>query len=136
MKKLWVFIVLIIAVYAVLPYNIYGVSAYNPISGLIYCKTEKECFHEEAHKLDYQNGHPSRSPEFAFAVRVYVQTNINDGVAQMILNHPYLFEYHPNRIGFSKSTIEELYADMYAYANGDVNSLPDVFRKFYMERFD
>jgi hypothetical protein len=123
------------------PFSLRGNSAYNYITGTLYCKTRYECIHEVGHRMDGDLGKPSKSRAFADILRLYVQTEFMKGpgvtsdMTYRIIYFPgvleYSRQYSPLGIEIWSSPQEELYASMFAWADGDISQIPDAFRSFY-----
>jgi hypothetical protein len=117
---------------------------YNFISHTFYCDSARGCRHEIGHWMDDELGHPSRSIEFSDALKLYLYLEFGNSLAQnapisehawLVMNYVGLLSYDPRYkppgIEMFSSPIEELYADMYLYADGDVDAIPPGFQKFY-----
>jgi hypothetical protein len=69
MKKVIIAIIILLIIFIILnsldlPIGFY----FPPPMDFIYCTTEESCFHEEAHRLDWQLGFPSKGIEFRKAM--------------------------------------------------------------------
>jgi len=90
------------------------------------------CRHEIGHKMDDELNMPSLSKEFGGAVQLYILAEMKkpdtSALALIILTHPGVYSYdstHPIMIQ------REVYASIYAWAEGDINLIPDIFKSFY-----
>lgn len=122
-----VFILLVLA-FLPIPGPMDG-GAYNTWSGLYWCKGEKECIHERGHALDHKHGWPSVTPEYLQAVQIYVMSEMENGkpepTARIIINtwcKRYRWGTNPNL---------ELYAEIYAFAGGNIENIPPSLQEFY-----
>jgi len=111
---------------------VWGTNWYEPNVNVLTC-TGDGCWHEIGHKMDDDLGFPSRSPQFGLAVQQYLLVEMKrakpDVLAEAMFSLPGLFSYdakhpHPNY---------ELYATIYALAEGDIARIPYVFRRFYSD---
>jgi hypothetical protein len=121
-----------------------GRSNYNFITHTFYCDSARGCRHEIGHWMDDEMGHPSRSIEFSDALKLYLYLEFGNSLAQrtdldsdawFIFNYRGLLSYDDRYKAFGNemfsSPIEELYADLYLYADGDVDAMPPGFQRFY-----
>lgn len=120
-----------------LPIGVIGATgAYNWNTGLYWCTSEHSCRHELGHAMDKKMGHPSQSIEFKNAVTNYLKNNpvhlITNPTTFAGLVHlapgmdipvPPQFQPYP--------VYSELYAEIYAWADGCVCNMPIDFKKFY-----
>lgn len=81
---------------------------YYTWNGTIWCTTRAACIHEIGHKLDDEAGWISGQSAFVAAVREYTQAQID-----------------------TPGQARELYADFYAFTDGDPARMPVMFRPFY-----
>ena len=106
---------------------------YNTFSRLSWCTSHYSCVHEEGHRLDQELGWPSASEKFIFNLQVYIVVNSqkeDKGLTSFILRFPGLMSAPPHAIGYDPR--RELYATFYAAADGNLNLIPEEFRKFYL----
>jgi len=110
-------------------------SFYDYTTGLTNCTNDYSCLHESAHRLDDSLGTISHSREFADAVRLYVLANQDELTFKIVMFDGlmnYSEQYESGSERFS-SPIQELYAEMYVWFNGDISKMPVDFQKFYKE---
>lgn len=103
-----------------------GRSSYSFRLGVLDCNNLdalKGCRHEIGHKMDDDLGHPSQSPEFMIAVKAYTIVELNSG--QVPSDMAMLIHFYPDQ------TPVELYAAIYARADGDIWLIPESLRMFY-----
>lgn len=106
--------------------------AFNSISGLIWCSDEASCLHEIGHKLDKEAGWISKTDEFGMAIKVFLQWQYQiDGkpseFVDIIIHSSGLFEFN----GYFDNPQAEIYANIFKYADGKQENIPELFRKFY-----
>lgn len=108
------------------------IGIYNPISRMIWCRTEAGCLHEIGHKLDHDARWISDSPEFCVALQEFLIVELAkeepSKVAYDILIHAGAFNGHS---GFPSTPNREIYAWLFAWAGGERDNMPEVFRSFY-----
>ena len=117
---------------------------YNIWTGEIICDNRMDCLHEQAHKMDADQGWISKSDEFKFAIDThrYVAWDCiecRDEYSEMVMFFPgignaRLPEYNPFNDGFWRGGwggYDELYASIYAKSGGDSMRIPDIFQPFY-----
>jgi hypothetical protein len=136
---------IVAVIFAGLLYDSYANIAgfYIPILNRIVCSDKHTCLHETGHSIDYRRGHISQSYEFAETVQIFrIVSNTNNTVDEMsyrIRKFPGIgsdYEQTTCRL-FIKCEPEgwggysELYAEIYAMADGNINNIPEVFRPFY-----
>lgn len=129
----------------VLAVLLWGISVYQRSNfyvygwGLIHCTDEYTCLHEAGHRLDDELGNISRSKEFGDFLKVYVATHLDgdlekNWLAYRILTYDgilnYSEQYYSGRERLS-NPIQELYADIYGWFDGDITAMPVEFRRFY-----
>jgi hypothetical protein len=85
---------------------------YNPNTDEIWCTTQLSCWHEEAHRLDKELGYPSQTIEFK----------------KEIDKIPVIFTVQ--QIG---EKYAEAYAWFWAFEDGNINKVPEWFKKFYQK---
>lgn len=133
-KTMFALPMIVLIAYFVLPLPFPGQGAkgmYNSISHLSWCTTPVTCAHEAGHRLDQTLEWPSNSKDFAFAVQTYVVVYARLGdvdKAGMILRFPGMMG-NPRTIFFEP--MPELYATIFAEAGGNLENIPEEFRKFY-----
>lgn len=137
MKKIALLLVPIL-ILSILPVNMNGWSSYNSISGALFCNSSSGCWHEIAHRMDDDLGHPSRSAEFGNAIVLEMMFAFKyqaDDTAMAILGQEGLIAYSPlySMTGAERfsSPQEELYAKLFDINHGDVSTMPPAFQKFY-----
>lgn len=85
--------------------------------------------------MDADLKHRSRSYEFSHAVQLYLYVELHhetvSDFAMAVLTYPPMMSHRVVRFPVSSSGQEELYADMYAWVDGDIGRLPEIFREFY-----
>ncbi|RPJ29154.1 MAG: hypothetical protein EHM33_01930 [Chloroflexi bacterium] len=131
-------LVLLLAV----PVSMGGDSFYAKGSGVLYCESDTLCLHEIGHMMDDDLGYPSRSDEFSTAVLLYMYNSIK--YSPELLPEPFTSAIlaQPGMIAYSKdytllgverfsSPQEELYANLYLLADGNIDIMPEIFRSFY-----
>ncbi len=121
---------------SVLPISPYGNKGfYNFASNTLYCNDTYSCRHEIGHRMDDDLGHPSRSGDFAHAIQLYLYVELHKEIvpdfAMGILVYPPMMSHWNKRFPVLTSGQEELYADMYAWVDGEIEELPEIFREFY-----
>ena len=119
------------------------INFYSPELDVIVCHDRISCLHEMGHNLDHDFGDISQSDDFQIAVNIYLTTIWNypqtrssfsanmvifPGVTSPIQRDRRIWSTTGEWGGFA-----ELYASMYQWADGDINNLPEIFRKFYEE---
>ena len=112
-----------------------GASSYSYDLNLLDCNNTKYmagCRHEIGHKMDDDLDSPSLSPEFGHAVQLYIMVGLRgqsqDRLAAILLTYPGIFQYdqsHPVMVQ------REIYASIYAWADGDISRIPESLRGFY-----
>lgn len=136
MKKTGSVLAVILFIALALPISPYGNKGYyNFATNSLYCNSGTGCRHEIGHRMDVESNHPSRSTEFAHAVQLYLYVELHkepvSDFAMAVLTYPPLMSHRTPRFPVSSSGQEELYADMYRWVNGNIDSLPEIFRPFY-----
>lgn len=120
----WLLVLQMAAVY--LPVPMPGqIGAYNPYSQLYMCFDRATCIHEQGHKLDQSLGWPSQSDEFRAAVTDYVVSEFSGDPSEHaihVLNILMTRDDGPYR---------ELYADVWMWARGNVENVPEGLRGYY-----
>lgn len=103
--------------------------AYSHYSGLAYCQDRKTCLHEIGHKLDFDHGLISQSPEFAAALRLYVIVEFHQDApgAWPVTIMTFLVGYRDNSVPLK----QELYSNLFALANGKRENMPATLQPFY-----
>ncbi len=134
--KLLAVIAAILLAFFMLPISPYGNKGfYNSVSNALYCNDAYSCRHEIGHRMDDDLGHPSRSGEFAHAIRLYLYVELHkepvSNFAMGVLVYLPRMGYGAERFPIMTTGQEELYADMYAWVDGDIEELPERFREFY-----
>lgn len=111
----------------------------------ISCSDKYTCLHEHGHLLDFQLGWESKGKAFQESVQVFNRV-------QWLLDPDDRHEWAERMHEFPGVTAPktpckdllsmsfwtggwggytELYAEMYAWANGDISNMPHEFRKYY-----
>lgn len=108
---------------------------YNRYSGLIWCSDRSSCLHEIGHKLDQKAGYPSKDGVFGLALRMYLNDELKkpqaSEIALGIFNFPGAFSYAEGSNRYTSWTTGEIYASMFAWADGKEENMPEQFRHFY-----
>lgn len=82
-------------------------------------------------KLEFQ----SQTPQFSDALRTYLLVHLtmdkHDEMAAQILEAPGVFSPPLPILGYNP--MKEIYANIYANADGDISKIPPDFQKFYKE---
>jgi len=118
-----------------------GISGfYIPVLDMIVCHDPHTCLHETGHSID--NGR-SETKEFSNAVQIFrIVADTNNSVDEMsyrIRKFPGIgsdYEQTTCKL-FIKCEPEgwggysELYAEIYAMADGNLKNIPEIFRPFY-----
>ncbi len=112
-----------------IPTDLRSPGSYRQISNLIYCRTRDICLHEIGHKLDFDHGLVSQTPQFAKAVQIYVvvelqQKNPGKLPAMIMVN---LIGFHDNSVPVK----QELYANLFMTAKGRQENMPASLQLFY-----
>lgn len=139
MKFIWgIVVIALITTFTLL--NQY--SFYSPDFDWINCKDKESCLHETGHRLDFQLGSISKKKEFHLAVKVYLSILWNypefrDSFSNHFINYSGITQplEDENRLLFigngSWGGFSELYADIYTWSGGNIESIPAIFRGFY-----
>lgn len=108
-----------------LPYPGPGqIGAYNPISRLYVCADHNTCVHEQGHRLDQELSYPSQSAEFEKAVTKYIVVQFS-GI-------PSDHAIHVMNILLTRmDKYREAYANIWMWADGNIDNVPAEFREFY-----
>jgi hypothetical protein len=117
---------------------------YDMWTGKIFCDTPRDCFHEEAHKMDAEQGWISKSDDYKSAVDTFrsvawICIECRDEYSEMVMFFPGVGrelqpEHNPLNYGFwhgGWGGMQELYAEIYAMAEGNPENMPEIFRPFY-----
>lgn len=108
--------------------------AYQPSTNSLYCPSSALCLHEIAHMMDREMGYPSRTEDYAQALRFILYTELYrhiEGTAGYILYAPGVISY--SRSATASSSQEELYAMYYSYHYGQLNTMHPLLRSFYSD---
>lgn len=135
-KKLTFATAFIILAVFLLPVSPYGNKGYyNFATNTLYCNSARGCRHEIGHRMDAEAGHPGRSSEFSHSIQLYLYVELHkepvSDFAMAVLTFPPMMSHRAPRFPISSSGQEELYADMYAWVDGDIEEIPEIFRTFY-----
>lgn len=127
---------LAISAFTLLPFPRPGVlGQYSPITKTRWCTTHDSCLHEIGHELDDRAGQVSRSKAYIDAIDVYmiVQTSHSpDGSWDPNQSKPFnIFAIFYDRDHPDYRLLSELYATMFAQADGQEANIPAAFRPFY-----
>lgn len=95
---------------------------YNTFSHTYWCADHAACVHEIGHKLDQENGWPSRSQGFADAVKTFILVQSKQDSPSPLL---YKLFAEPD---FS---MVEMYARIFEWSDGKAENMPVIFQKFY-----
>jgi hypothetical protein len=130
-KLLWIFFGLAVAVWCIspIPPSSQHAGAYQYDSHLMYCRTRSACLHEVGHRLDQIAGFPSQSEEFERALQMYLYVEIRKPVLSEMPVLIMELTYRSN--GEMSETKREIYAYLFAWANGKPENMPDGLRPFY-----
>jgi hypothetical protein len=140
MKKVCLSLFILLVLALLLPISTSGRSFYNGISGAMFCDSAEGCRHEIGHRMDDDQRYPSRSKEFGTAVLLYAYANIKytdalEPFSAAILAQDGMLRYSDDftLIGVERfsSPQEELYANIYQLAGGNIDRLPEIFRPFF-----
>jgi hypothetical protein len=148
MKKL--ILIVLVALLVINTLYLFKNSFYSPDFDLIVCHNQNSCLHEMGHQLDNELGNISKSKEFQLATLAYIKIiwdypQFRDTFSNLFIGYsgitsPYQDE---NRIIFKLANntnkwggYSELYADIFAYVNGDISKIPEFFRGFYERRIN
>lgn len=96
--------------------------SYKAASNLAYCTSPISCLHEEGHALDFNNGKPSQTEEFKLALALYLTTSSYDS---MFVQVTYTM------MTTKQDVLEEVYAWIFAYSDGDIEKIPSMLQPFY-----
>ena len=122
-------LLLIVFMLAPIPPSTRHAGAYNYTSHLMYCRTELACLHEVGHRLDQAAGYPSQSPQFKQALQMYLYVELRQ---PQLAETPASILELTYRGGEPMSEIKkEIYAYLFAWAAGQPENMPAVFREFY-----
>ena len=111
-----------------------GLSSYSFNLGVLDCNNLdhlKGCRHEIGHKMDHDLGMPSESYEFGKALQnfMFFELNLKEEPSELgwlLFLYPGVYTH-----GDGSPPQRELYAAIYAWAEGDYSRIPDVFKPFY-----
>lgn len=110
-------------------------SSYSFLTGVLDCyniQHMRGCRHEIAHKMDQEEGMISKTPEFGHSVQTYLLKELRkenpSELAQILITYPGVYIYEPTQIS---SPQVEVYAAIYAWAEGDLHRIPRGLRKYY-----
>lgn len=119
-------------------------SSYNKDTKEITCYGQEACLHEIGHAIDDQSKWISESARFKNAVATYREIvwqspEQRNNFSQQIYNFPCLDspcrpEYNPVNEGFwtgGWGGYKELYASIFAWAGGNIETIPPTFQEFY-----
>jgi hypothetical protein len=107
-----------------LPYPSPGqIGAYNSYSRLYVCVDRETCVHEQGHKLDQELAYPSQSFEFERAVTKFIVKEFS--------NSPSDYAIHLMNIILTRNSQKETYANIWMWADGDIENVPVEFQEFY-----
>jgi hypothetical protein len=117
---------------------------YNPVTDAIACSTEFYCWHEKRHQLDRNYRFVSTTKEFKSVIQSYLETcdlyDLHNTYCGYIAMFPGILipkvkceyctifdtAYYGGWGGYS-----ELYAELYALADGTIENLPLELQQFY-----
>jgi hypothetical protein len=118
---------------------------YAPMLKVITCNhTPSSCWHEIGHVIDVRMNNVSKTPEFGAAVQLYLFYQIkytdNTQAMEIVFNAPGIITYsehfQPFHLEAFSSPQQELYADIFSVAGGDLNKIDPALRKFYLDGKD
>ena len=107
---------------------------YIPPTRTIICSDHSVCLHEIGHALDHRMGWVSKYQEWREAVIMYVGVHAVSGLQpcdmglQIIL---YPYQSYKESVFTRDLPLTELYANIYQWAEGDPDLVPEQFRAFY-----
>jgi hypothetical protein len=132
---------LILIIYLTFQYN---QPHYDLWTGRIVCGLPRDCYHEQAHKMNAESGWISESKEFKDAVDIHRSISYNypefrDDYSELVMffpgiGNPKQEENNPFNYGFwhgGWGGYTELHAEIYAMAEGNPDNMPEIFRPFY-----
>jgi len=99
--------------------------SYNSYSNLAYCEDRLVCLHELAHAMDHDANWISQTPEFEWAVGLYLQTAPYDTLYLQIVH---------TLATTKQNQAKEVYAWFFAYADGNVDYIPRVLQPYYDQK--
>lgn len=122
-----IFLLVIAWIIAPIPPSAQHIGAYNYTSHLMYCKNRLGCLHEIGHRLDQKAGYISQSKEFYKALEMYLYVELRkpnlSAMPADILELTYQHDETPIKC--------EIYAYLFAWADGKPENMPESLRKFY-----
>lgn len=95
---------------------------YNSFSHLYWCADRESCLHEIGHKLDQEGGWKSQTQEFRSALEIFIRVEAHMPQPDLLMGK--IFQYY----NFSA---EEIYANLFQWADGRQENMPEIFRPFY-----
>lgn len=104
---------------------------YEPITGILYCRSELYCWHERGHKIDDEHGWISRTDEFKQALEKYSKTYNGNRVkeyADYIMSSNSYYKIY-SYFGY----YQEIYAIIYQVHGGRIEWMPEYLQEFYLE---
>lgn len=117
---------------------------YDLSTGQIVCQLQSDCLHEFGHKIDFQNNWISKSPAWKKSIDIYrsvVWQSIQgrDFMSERIVFFPGIGasripDFNPVNTSFWEGGwggYTELYAEIYAWSDGDVSKIPPSLQSFY-----
>lgn len=119
-----------------------GQAFYNPALNFVSCNERWECRHEVGHVMDRELGYPSKSDEFANAIRTYLYVRAKyaelDNITDVIYGTSGIFNYderytNPFYAYLHALPQQELYANIYNEVDGDISKLDPLLRAFYSD---
>lgn len=103
--------------------------SYNVISKFASCTTRLACLHEVGHALDQDSGWVSQSPRFEKALQMYLMVELRKPVLEEVPASILELTYRGNgNMGVVKM---EIYAYLFAWADGESLNMPAGLRQFY-----
>lgn len=148
-RKLFKWVVILLPYLILFVYMLYpttnlvfsGGSFYLSDAGVISCEGEWDCRHEVGHLMDKDLGYPSKSKAFGKSLLVYTVYKLRyeemDDITKTILGNPGSLVYSESFEAYSfesgSSPQQELYANIYADVNGNIEKIPPILRRYYSE---
>ena len=104
---------------------------YEPITNMLYCRSEFLCWHEQGHKIDDEHGWISSSAEFKQAFEKYSKTYNGNRIKEYLDWYFNVSLYH--KVCSKISYYQEAYAEIYQIHGGRIEWMPEYLQEFYLE---
>jgi hypothetical protein len=101
---------------------------YNTLSHLMYCVTPVACLHEVGHRLDQSLGYPSQRPSYSKVLQMYLLVELHHTMLEIVPVSVLDLTYRSDSVS---TNLKEIYAYMFAWADGKLENIPDGLRPFY-----